>query len=103
MGKPAARMGDITSHGGTILTGSSNVFFNGLPAANGNSTHSCPMVTPGTPPVPHIGGMAVPAGALNVFINKKPAIVCGDMFICCGPPATVVAGSQNVFIGMSGK
>ena len=26
MGKPAARLGDMTSHGGTIVTGSSNVF-----------------------------------------------------------------------------
>lgn len=103
MGKPAARMGNLTSHGGTIVTGSSNVFFNGMPAANALSKHVCPMVTPGTPPVPHVGMLAVPKGALTVLINGVPAIVSGDMFLCMGPPATVVLGSFNILIGMNGN
>ena len=103
MGKPAARLGDLTSHGGTIVTGSANVFFNGMPAANGLSMHVCPMVTPGTPPIPHIGMLAIPMGALTVLINKVPAIVLGDMFLCVGPPATVILGSPNILIGMSGS
>ena len=69
MGKPAARMGDMTSHGGIIVSGSTNVLFNGKPAANASSTHVCPMVTPGTPPIPHVGMFAVPMGALTVLIN----------------------------------
>jgi len=103
MGKPAARLGDLTSHGGTIVSGASNVFFNGKPAANALSTHVCPMVTPGTPPIPHVGMFAVPMGALTVLINGSPAIVMGDMFLCVGPPATVVLGSPNILIGMSGS
>lgn len=103
MGKPAARLGDLTNHGGAIISGSSNVFFNGTPAANALSAHSCPMVTPGTPPIPHIGMLAVPMGATTVFINKVPAIVMGDMFLCVGPPATVMLGSVNIFIGNNGR
>jgi len=103
MGKPAARMGDMTSHGGTIVTGSANVFFNGMPAANALSMHVCPMVTPGTPPIPHVGMLAVPMGALTVLINGVPAIVLGDMFLCVGPPATVILGSFNILIGMGGS
>ena len=103
MGKPAARMGDMTSHGGIIVSGSTNVLFNGKPAANASSTHVCPMVTPGTPPIPHVGMFAVPMGALTVLINGSPAIVMGDMFVCVGPPATVVLGSPNILIGMSGS
>ena len=103
MGKPAARLGDMTSHGGTIVTGSSNVFFNGKPAANALSMHVCPMVTPGTPPIPHIGMLAVPAGAPTVLINGVPAILMGDMFLCAGPPASVILGSTNILIGTGGS
>jgi uncharacterized Zn-binding protein involved in type VI secretion len=95
-------MGDMTSHGGTIVTGSANVFFNGMPAAYALSMHVCPMVTPGTPPIPHVGMLAVPMGALTVLINGVPAIVLGDMFLCVGPPATVIMGSFNILIGMGG-
>lgn len=103
MGKPAARIGDLTSHGGTIVTGSANVFFNGMPAANALSKHVCPMVTMGTPPIPHVGMVAIPIGALTVLINGVPAIIMGDMFSCVGPPASVVLGSPNILIGMSGS
>ena len=102
MGKPAARVGDLTSHGGTIVSGSSNVFFNGVPAANASSTHICPMVIPGSPPVPHVGMLAVPKGATAVLINGVPAIVMGDLFLCVGTPASVVIGSPNILIGMDG-
>ncbi len=102
MGKPAARVGDLTSHGGTIISGSSNVFFNGVPAANASSSHICPMVTPGSPPVPHVGMLAVPKNATTVLINGVPAIVMGDLFLCVGTPASVVVGSPNILIGMDG-
>ena len=31
--------------------------------------HACPMVTPGTPPVPHVGGPILPAGCPTVLIG----------------------------------
>jgi uncharacterized Zn-binding protein involved in type VI secretion len=103
MGKPAARLGDLTSHGGTIVSGSANVFFNGMPAAYALSMHLCPMVTPGTPPLPHGGMNGVPTGALTVLVNSVPAMVLGDMFLCAGPPATVLLGSPTILIGMDGS
>jgi len=70
MGKPAARMGDM---------------------------HVCPMVTPGTPPVPHVGGPIIAASAPTVMICSMPAAVMGDMCMCVGPPDTILMGSTGVF------
>ena len=54
-GKPAARVTDLTAHGGTITgPGVPTVFIGGLPAATLGDMHVCPMVTPGTPPIPHV-------------------------------------------------
>lgn len=106
MSKSAARMGDSTSHGGVIVSGSANVFINKRPAANANSKHLCPMLTPTSPPKPHIGGKAVrPMGKITVSINGKPVIRSGDKFSCdgnkppVGPAASVVMGSANVSTG----
>ncbi|HLV32716.1 MAG TPA: PAAR domain-containing protein, partial [Chitinispirillaceae bacterium] len=60
MGKPAARVGDMTAHGGMITgPGVPNVLIGGMPAATMGDMHVCPMVTPGVPPVPHVGGPLV--------------------------------------------
>ena len=60
--------------------------------------HACPMVTPGVPPVPHVGGPVVGPGAPNVLIGGMPASVVGDIATCVGPPDTVVRGSATVLI-----
>ena len=39
--------------------------------------HVCPMVTPGTPPIPHVGGPIMPPGAPTVLIGGMPAAVVG--------------------------
>ena len=72
MGKPAARLGDM---------------------------HTCPMQTPGTPPIPHVGGPITGPGVPTVMIGKIPAAVVGDMATCVGPPDTIVSGSATVMIG----
>ncbi|HOZ08825.1 MAG TPA: PAAR domain-containing protein, partial [candidate division Zixibacteria bacterium] len=54
MGKPAARMGDMTVHGGAIVVGEPTVLIGGLPAARVGDMHTCPMVNPGAPPPPHV-------------------------------------------------
>lgn len=72
MGKPAARMGDM---------------------------HMCPMVTPGLPPIPHVGGPIMPPGMPTVLIGGQPAACLGDLCTCVGPPDSIILGSTTVLIG----
>ena len=69
------------------------------PAARITDMHVCPMVTPGLPPIPHVGGPIVGPGAPNVLIGGLPAAKVGDMCTCVGPPDTIVKGSVTVLIG----
>ncbi len=71
----------------------------GKPAARIGDMHVCPMVTPGTPPIPHVGGPVTGPGCPTVLIGGMPAAVMGDMCVCTGPPDTIVLGSVGVFIG----
>lgn len=68
-------------------------------AARLTDMHTCPQVTPGLPPIPHIGGPIAGPGVPTVLIGGIPAAVVGDMAICVGPPDTVVHGSATVMIG----
>lgn len=101
MGKPAARMGDQTVHGGTVVVGFPTVLIGGKPAARIGDMHVCPMVTPGTPPIPHIGG-PISMGVPTVLIGNMPAACMGDMAVCVGPPDTIAIGCPTVLIGMAG-
>ena len=98
MGKPAARMGDFTIHGGAIVLGCFTVLIGGMPAARVGDLHLCPMVTPGVPPVPHVGG-PISMGSAGVFIGGMPAARMGDMATCVGPPDTIFGGCPTVLIG----
>ena len=69
------------------------------PAARLTDMHVCPMVTPGTPPIPHVGGPVTGPGCPTVLIGKMPAAVVGDMCVCVGPPDTIALGSMTVLIG----
>ncbi len=69
------------------------------PAARVGDLHSCPMVTPGVPPVPHVGGPLLPPGTPTVLIGGMPAAVMGGMATCVGPPDSIVRGSGTVLIG----
>ncbi len=68
------------------------------PAARIGDMHVCPMVTPGTPPVPHVGG-PIAAGCPQVHIGFMPAARVGDIAICAGPPDAIAMGSFTVMIG----
>jgi len=70
----------------------------GMPAARITDMHTCPMVTPGLPPVPHVGGPIIGPGVATVLIAKMPASVVGDTITCVGVPDTVVKGSATVMI-----
>ncbi len=69
------------------------------PAARLTDFHQCPMVTPGVPPVPHVGGPIVGPGMPTVLIASLPAARVGDMLACVGPPDSIVKGSATVMIG----
>jgi len=69
------------------------------PAARITDMHTCPMQTPGTPPVPHVGGPVNPPGAPTVIIGGMPAATMGDMCTCVGPPDSIIKGSGTVLIG----
>lgn len=60
--------------------------------------HTCPMQTPGLPPIPHVGGPIVGPGAPTVLINNLPAAVVGDSLVCVGPPDSIIKGSGTVLI-----
>lgn len=99
MGKPAARLGDQTSHAGTPLApgpGAVNVLIAGQPAWRaGIDVHVCPLFDG---PKPHAGGV-VAVGSATVFINNLPAARQGDQVIEAGPPNTIAVGAPTVLIG----
>lgn len=69
------------------------------PAARITDMHTCPMVTPGLPPIPHVGGPIVGPGVPTVLIGGLPASVVTDQCVCVGPPDVIVKGSATVLIG----
>ncbi|UXH79421.1 PAAR domain-containing protein [Roseateles amylovorans] len=69
------------------------------PAARITDLHVCPMVTPGLPPIPHVGGPVIGPGVPTVLIGNLPATVVGDSLTCVGPPDTLIQGSTTVLIG----
>jgi uncharacterized Zn-binding protein involved in type VI secretion len=69
------------------------------PAARLTDLHVCPMVTPGVPPIPHVGGPVLGPGAPTVLIGGLPAAVLGDEALCVGPPDVLIVGSTSVLIG----
>jgi len=71
----------------------------GMPAARVADMHVCPMVTPGTPPIPHVGGPILPPGCPTVLIGGMPAARATDMCVCVGPPDLIAMGSTTVLIG----
>jgi uncharacterized Zn-binding protein involved in type VI secretion len=70
----------------------------GAPAARLTDMHTCPMQTPGVPPIPHVGGPIIGPGAPTVLIGNMPAAVMGDNAVCVGPPDSIVKGSATVMI-----
>lgn len=95
MGKPAARIGDMTAHGGVITVGQPTVLIGGMPAARVADMHTCPMFNG---PQPHVGG-PITMGSPGVLIGGMPAARVGDMATCAGPPDTIVMGCFTVLIG----
>ena len=68
-------------------------------AATVGSAHVCPMLNPGTPPPPHVGGPVSGPGVPTVLIGGSVAAVMGDMCVCMGPPDVIAQGEATVLIG----
>jgi uncharacterized Zn-binding protein involved in type VI secretion len=56
------------------------------------------MVTPGTPPVPHVGGPILPPCSVNVITGSLPQARVTDLCVCVGPPDQIVVGSLTVLV-----
>jgi len=98
MTQPAARQGDPTVHGGTIVQGEPTVLIEGRPAARQGDAHVCPACN-GT--VPHAGG-PVAQGGPTVQVNGRPVARQADLCVCNGPPDAVAAGAASVLVGSGG-
>ncbi len=100
LAESAARVGDTTSHGGSIVgPGAATVNIEGQPAAVEGDQTTCPLVE-GVPPdeVPHVGGPIV-TGSASVRIGGKPAVRTGDVNAEVGSSATMIGGASTVNIG----
>ena len=98
MGQPAARVGDITSHGTPLSPGPgcATVLIGGKPAWRvGSDVHTCPL---SDGPKPHVGG-TVALGSTSVLIGGLPAARQGDQVIEVGPPNAIAVGEPTVLIG----
>ncbi len=84
MGKPQARMGDATSHGGLIVTGAMRTFVNGRPVARMGDLHACP--------IPGHSVNPIVTGSLDTFTEGRPNARIGDVTAC---GAVIVTGSLN--------
>jgi uncharacterized Zn-binding protein involved in type VI secretion len=96
----AARVDDMTNHGGSITgPGVPTVRIGAKTAAVLGDQTTCPLFN-GTPPneVPHVGGPIVTASA-TVFIGGKRVARVGDLNAENQSSATIATGSVNVFIG----
>src|SRR5512147_1629495 len=99
MGKPAARMGDLTAHGGTVMLGKPTVLIGKMPASTMGDTHVCPMLT-GV--VPHVGG-PITLGSTGILLCKTPAARVTDITVCAGPPSMPAMGCFTVLLGEVGS
>jgi uncharacterized Zn-binding protein involved in type VI secretion len=98
MGAPAARVGDMTSHGTPLGAGPGclKVLIAGKPAWRaGSDIHLCPLVN-GVQP--HVGG-SVAMGSATVFIGGLPAARQGDIIVEPGGPNSIAVGEPTVLIG----
>ena len=89
----AARVLDVTNHGGCIMgPGEPSVLIGGMPASVLGDNHVCVL-----PPIIHQPTASpIIAGSSSVLIGGKPAARVGD---ACGCGASAAVGMPSVMIG----
>ena len=70
-----------------------------MPCARITDMHVCPMVTPGVPPIPHVGGPVLPPGVPTILVGMLPVAPMGNTALCVGPPDVLAKGSATVLVG----
>jgi uncharacterized Zn-binding protein involved in type VI secretion len=83
-----ARIGDVTDHGGVIVTGAGKTIVEGVPTARIGDLHVCPIPGHGTNPIV--------TGAGKMVVEGAPTARIGDMTAC---GATIVSGAARLIIG----
>jgi len=84
MARPQARLGDISSHGGMIITGAIRTVVNGMPTARMGDLHACP--------IPGHGLTPIVTGSLDTTTEGMPNARVGDVTAC---GAVIVTGSMD--------
>ncbi|ABB37744.1 MULTISPECIES: PAAR domain-containing protein [Pseudomonadati] len=79
-----ARLGDISSHGGVIITGASRTLDNGMPVARMGDLHVCP--------IPGHGVTPIVTGSFDTITEGLPNARIGDITAC---GAIIVTGSPD--------
>lgn len=77
-------MGDITNHGGVIITGALRTTINGRPVARMGDLHACP--------IPGHGVSPIVTGSLDTATEGMSDARLGDITAC---GAVIVTGSLN--------
>ena len=89
----AARVGDVSNHGGSIVgPGAATVLIGGMPAAVLGDLHVCSLPPNGHQPTASI----FPAGSATVLIAGRPAVRTTDVCLC---GAMAAVGDPTVMIG----
>jgi uncharacterized Zn-binding protein involved in type VI secretion len=57
------------------------------------------MVTPGVPPIPHVGGPILTPSCPTVIVVGMPIAGAGSLCACVGPPDTLAMCSTTVLAG----
>jgi len=87
----AARLGDPSTHGGSIIgPGVATVLIGGQPAAAAGDQHACVI------PAPHPPLTPFPVGSGTVLVGGRPALRVTD---ACGCGAMPLVGAPTVTIG----
>lgn len=84
MSGPQARLGDISSHGGVIITSAVRTLVNGIPVARMGDLHVCP--------IPGHGVTPIVTGSLDTLTEGQPNARIGDITAC---GAVIVTGSLD--------
>ncbi len=84
MARAQARLGDISSHGGVIITGAVRTVVNGRPLARMGDLHVCP--------IPGHGVTPIVTGSLDTITEGMPNARVGDVTAC---GAVIVTGSHD--------
>ena len=86
--RAVVRLGDSSSHGGTVITASSRVRVEGVPVARKGDLHSCP--------IPGHGITPIATGTVRCKVEGSAVARNGDVAGC---GAVLMASQSRVVVG----